>query len=76
MLIPSTCSLFFSSYRLFHSPNLIRLCSTPQKGTLFTAAPILFVNGSHVRSIVLPSNITVRSVVSKWAKDCRKLSAK
>jgi hypothetical protein len=39
---------------------------------LFTAAPILFVNGSHIRSIALPSNVTVRSVVAKWAKDGRK----
>ncbi len=47
-----------------------------QKGTLVTAAPILFVNGSHVRSIALPSNFTVRSVVGKWAKDSRKQSRK
>ena len=45
-----------------------------QKGTVFTAAPILFVNGAHVRSIALPSNITVRSVVGKWTKDSRKAS--
>jgi hypothetical protein len=43
-----------------------------KKGTTVTAAPILFVNGAHVRSIALPSNITVRSVVAKWTKDSRR----
>ncbi len=47
-----------------------------QKGTTVSAAPILFVNGSHVRSIVLPSNFTVRSVVGKWTKDSRKHAKK
>ena len=47
-----------------------------QKGTVFTAAPILFVNGAHVRSIALPSNITVRSVVGKWTKDSQKTAEK
>jgi hypothetical protein len=46
-----------------------------QKGTVFTAAPILFVNGAHIRSISLPSNLTVRSVVGKWTKDARKQPA-
>jgi hypothetical protein len=50
--------------------------TTLQKGTLITAAPILFVNGAHVRSIALPSNLTVRSVVGKWTKDSRKQTAK
>ena len=56
--------------------EFIQHLTTRQKGTLITAAPILFVSGAHVRSIVLPSNLTVRSVVGKWTKDSRKQTAK
>jgi hypothetical protein len=52
------------------------LLTTWQKGTVISAAPVLFINGTHVRSIALPSNLTVRSVVGKWTKDSRKQSAK
>jgi hypothetical protein len=65
-LVPS--SLCFATF-IWH-------LTTWQKGTLIAAVPIPFVNGAHVRSIALPSNITVRSVVGKWTKGSRKQTAK